>query len=68
MYFSQGFLLVLLNRMFRPFMARRMRHRWRAYLISGVLIGVMFHIPASIVSSFGVARNGPTLWIVLDVI
>ena len=40
MSLAQGFVFVLLNLLFLPFMAHRLNHRWWAYLIRGVLIGV----------------------------
>ncbi len=68
MNFAQGFVFVLLNLIFLPFMAHRMNHRWGAYLIWGVLIGCGRLIPVEIMSSLDVAKDGCTLWIWLDVI
>ena len=68
MNFAQGFVFVLLNLIFLPFMAHRLNHRWGAYLIWGVLIGAGLLIPVGIFSSPDVAKEGSTLWIVLDVI
>ena len=68
MSFAQGFVFVLLNLIFLPFMAHRLSHRWGVYLIWGVLIGIGLLIPVEIFSSLDVAKDGSTLWIVLDVI
>ena len=68
MNFAQGFVFVLLNLIFLPFMAHRMNHRWGAYLIRGVLIGGGLLILVDIFSSLGGYEDGSTLWIVLDVI
>ena len=68
MSFAQGSIFVLLNLIFLPFMAHRMNHRWWVYLIRGALIGVGLLIPVDIMSSLDVAKDGSTLWIVLDVI